>query len=229
VSLGISVLLVDDDSKLGALVSAGLRESGMECTVASNGADALAILTDPERHPFDVALLDVMMPGLTGWELLARMRELGHDLPVVFVTARESIDERVRGLRLGADDYVVKPFAFAELLARIESVVRRRRKNSELRLRELHLDLTRRTVVIGGRPLDLSPREFDVLRLLVEGSARVVTRQELLREVWQMHDDPGTNVVDVHVGRLRRKLGLARGPWIHTVRGKGYSFSADAE
>jgi DNA-binding response OmpR family regulator len=225
----ISVLVVDDDPKLCALVRAGLLESGMECTVATDGDQALALLADRERPPFDVALLDVMMPHGTGWDLLQRIRGDGHDIPVMFVTARESVEERVRGLRLGADDYVVKPFVLTELIARIEAIVRRHRGNTELRLRELNLDLTRRVVSVRDQVLDLSPREFDVLRVLVAHRTRTISRRELLQEVWQVRDDPGTNVVEVHVARLRSKLALVRGPGIRTVRGKGYTLSATAE
>jgi two-component system copper resistance phosphate regulon response regulator CusR len=224
-----SVLLVDDDPKLCALVGEGLSASGVDCTVAPEGPAALALLAEPDRPPFDVVLLDIMMPQLSGWDLLAQIRGAGHDLPVIFVTARESIDERVRGLRLGADDYIIKPFAFAELLARIDAVVRRRHQNMTLRLGELHLDVTRRLVAVGDRHLDLSPKEFDLLRHLVEARSRTSSRRELLEQVWQILDEPGTNVVEVHVARLRRKLAIAGGPWIRTVRGKGYTLSATAE
>ena len=221
-------LVVDDDERFRAFVGAGLTDSGIRCDLANGGAEALAILDDPARGPFDIVLLDIMMPEATGWEVLAAIRERA-GVPVIFVSARESVEERVRGLRLGADDYIVKPFAFAELLARMDAVMRRRRHLPALRSSDLHLELIQRLVTFRGAPIDLSPKEFDLLRVLVEAKDRIVSRRELLREVWQVHDDPGTNVVEVHVGRLRRKLEIARAPWVRTVRGKGYTLSSTAE
>ena len=223
-----SALVVDDDDKFRSFIRAGLTDSGIRCEVAADGMAALAILDDPAQGPFDVVLLDIMMSGMTGWDTLAAIRKrVG--VPVIFVTARESVDERVRGLRLGADDYIIKPFAFMELLARIDAVVRRRRESATLRLSELNLDLTKRLVSLRDRSIDLSPKEFDLLRTLVEARTKIVSKKDLLREVWQCHEDPGTNVVEVHIGRLRRKLELAQGPWVRTVRGKGYTLSATAE
>jgi DNA-binding response OmpR family regulator len=223
-----SVLLVDDDPKFRAFVRTGLEDAGISCTVAADAPEILAILADPGAGPFDVVLLDVMMPRMSGFDLLARLRETSVRIPVIFVTAREAVEERVQGLRMGADDYIIKPFAFAELRARIEAVVRRRRDGTSLVLGDLQLDLTRRQVRIGDRRMDLSPREFDLLRLLVDARSRIVSRRELLAEVWGMAADPGTNVVDVHVGRLRHKLALARGPVIRTIRGKGYTLLPEA-
>src|SRR5262245_46665952 len=170
-------------------------------------------------------LLDVMMPALSGWELLHDLREHGRETPVIFVTARDAVEERVKGLRLGADDYVIKPFAFSELLARIEAVIRRRQSLAPIEVFDLRLDLARRQVRRGDRSIDLSPREFDLLLALVRAGGRVLSRSELLREVWSIEFDPGTNVVDVHIGRLRRKVDRHGPPLIQTVRGEGYRLS----
>jgi DNA-binding response OmpR family regulator len=146
---------------------------------------------------------------------------------VIFVTARDSVEERVKGLSLGADDYIIKPFAFDELQARIAAVLRRRSALQTVEYADLRIDLVRRSVWRAGRPIDLSPREFDVLRFLLSRSGRVVSRADLLREVWRISFDPGTNVVDVHIARLRRKLERQGPALLHTVRGEGYMLSKD--
>jgi DNA-binding response OmpR family regulator len=215
------LLIVDDDPKLRNYVCAGLEQSGIEGVSAPDGQSALAILEDDSRG-FDLILLDVMMPEVTGWDLLADLRERGRETPVIFVTARDSVEERVRGLRLGADDYVIKPFAFQELIARIEVVIRRRKELPPIEVGDLKLDLARRQARRGDNAIDLSPREFDLLLALVRAEGRTLTRTELLRDVWGIDGEPATNLVDVHIGRLRRKLD-AHGPaLIHTVRGEGY-------
>jgi DNA-binding response OmpR family regulator len=214
-------LIVDDDPKLRNYVCAGLEQSGIEGVPAPDGQSALAILEDDSRG-FDLILLDVMMPEVTGWDLLADLRERGRETPVIFVTARDSVEERVRGLRLGADDYVIKPFAFQELIARIEVVIRRRKELPPIEVGDLKLDLARRQARRGETSIDLSPREFDLLLALVRAEGRTLSRTELLRDVWGIEGEPATNLVDVHIGRLRRKLD-AHGPsLIHTVRGEGY-------
>ena len=215
------LLIVDDDPKLRNYVCAGLEQSGIEGVPAPDGQSALAILEDDARG-FDLILLDVMMPEVTGWDLLADLRERGRETPVIFVTARDSVEERVRGLRLGADDYVIKPFAFQELIARIEVVIRRRKELPPVEVGDLKLDLARRQARRGETSIDLSPREFDLLLALVRAEGRTLSRTELLRDVWGIEGEPATNLVDVHIGRLRRKLD-AHGPsLIHTVRGEGY-------
>jgi len=215
------LLIVDDDPKLRNYVCAGLEQSGIEGVAAPDGQSALAILEDDSRG-FDLILLDVMMPEVTGWDLLADLRERGRETPVIFVTARDSVEERVRGLRLGADDYVIKPFAFQELIARIEVVIRRRKELPPIEVGDLKLDLARRQARRADNAIDLSPREFDLLLALVRAEGRTLTRTELLRDVWGIDGEPATNLVDVHIGRLRRKLD-AHGPsLIHTVRGEGY-------
>lgn len=215
------LLIVDDDPKLRNYVCAGLEQSGIEGVPAPDGQSALAILEGDSRG-FDLILLDVMMPEVTGWDLLADLRERGRETPVIFVTARDSVEERVRGLRLGADDYVIKPFAFQELIARIEVVIRRRKELPPIEVGDLKLDLARRQARRADKAIDLSPREFDLLLALVRAEGRTLSRMELLRDVWDIAGEPATNLVDVHIGRLRRKLD-AHGPsLIHTVRGEGY-------
>jgi len=219
------ILIVDDDPKLRSYVSAGLAQSGIESVAAPDGESALAVLSSDTRG-FDMILLDVMMPALSGWELLHDLRERGRETPVIFVTARGSVEERVRGLRLGADDYVIKPFAFQELLARIEVVLRRRKQLPPIQVADLQLDLARRSARRGEHPVELSPREFDLLLALARAEGRVLSRAELLREVWGIDSEPSTNLVDVHIGRLRRKLDAHGTPLIQTVRGEGYRLAA---
>ncbi|MDZ4772938.1 MAG: response regulator transcription factor [Planctomycetota bacterium] len=219
------LLVIDDDPKFRTYISAGLRESGVECETAEDGQAALDVLQKNERS-FDLILLDVMMPKRDGWEVLMDLREKGRETPVIFVTARDAVEERVKGLQLGADDYIIKPFAFAELLARVEAVVRRRKALLPIEYGDLKLDLATRAVWRGGRSIDLSPREFDLLRVLASNSDRVMTRVELLAAVWGIHFDPETNIVDVHIARLRKKLEAHASPLIQTVRGEGYVLAA---
>jgi DNA-binding response OmpR family regulator len=215
------ILVVDDDPKLREYVAAGLIESGGECATASDGESALDLLAkDPKS--FDLILLDVMLPAKSGWELLDDLRERGQETPVIFVTARDTVEERVKGLKLGADDYVIKPFAFSELLARIEVVIRRRRMLPPIEVRDLRLDLGKRAAYRSDHRIDLSPREFDLLLGLVRAEGRTLSRADLLRDVWGFEREPETNLVDVHIGRLRRKLDRYGTALIETVRGSGY-------
>ncbi len=223
------LFVVDDDPKFRAYVSAGLEQSGNECETAPDGGAALERLSQPGLPGFDMILLDVMMPVKNGWEFLHEIRERGRETPVIFVTARDSVEERVKGLRLGADDYIIKPFAFEELLARIDSVVRRRKSLGPIEHGDLRLDLAHRSVQRGGHKVDLSPREFDLLRVLLTQPEHVFTRAQLLHEVWGIDFDPGTNVVDVHVARLRRKLEHTGGSVIQTSRGEGYRIAPVTE
>ena len=220
VPLRARLLVVDDDPKIRAFLTQGLSESGYECESAADGESALNML---RNSAFDLALLDVMMPGLQGWDVLEILREEGRDVPVIWVTARDALDERIKGLAMGGDDYVVKPFAFEELLARIGAVLRRRRKSPRVNVADLVIEPVDRTVTRAGRPLDLTPREFDLLRRLASQPGEVLSRDELLRTVWDIAFDPGTNMVDVHIRRLRKKVDL---PFdralIHTERGQGY-------
>ena len=215
------ILVVDDDPKLREYVAAGLVESGGECATASDGESALELLANDPKS-FDLILLDVMLPAKSGWELLDDLRERGQETPVIFVTARDTVEERVKGLKLGADDYVIKPFAFSELLARIEVVIRRRRMLPPIEVRDLRLDLGKRAAYRSDHRIDLSPREFDLLLGLVRAEGRTLSRADLLRDVWGFEREPETNLVDVHIGRLRRKLDRYGTALIETVRGSGY-------
>jgi DNA-binding response OmpR family regulator len=181
-------------------------------------------------HPgeFDLVLLDVMLPARSGWELLEDIREQGHETPVIFVSALDAVEERVRGLRMGADDYVVKPFAFDELVARIETVIRRRKALIPVEIGDVKLDLARRRASRAGKVVDVSPREFDLLLALARAEGRVLTRAELLRDVWGIEHEPGTNLVDVHIGRLRRFFNDTATTEIYTVRGQGYRMGIEA-
>ncbi|HEV8113813.1 MAG TPA: response regulator transcription factor [Planctomycetota bacterium] len=216
------VLVVDDDPDFRSFVLAGLRRVGIDSEGASDGLMAKELLDRVGVEPFDLILLDVKMPGQSGWDLLLELRELGRETPVIFLSGLDSVEERVKGLRLGADDYVPKEFDFDELVARIGAVIRRRRSLAPIEYADLKLDLAKRTAWRGGQQIVLSPREFDLLRTLVSRAGQVVSRSDLLREVWSLDIDPQTNVVDVHVARLRRKLDGHGVPLIQTVRGEGY-------
>jgi two-component system, OmpR family, copper resistance phosphate regulon response regulator CusR len=200
----------------------GLSESGFRVDVASNGEDGLHLALS-ERH--DLIVLDVLLPRQDGWSVLDELRRAGRETPVLFLTARDSVGDRVRGLDLGADDYLVKPFAFSELLARVRSILRRgpTRHSEVLRVSDLEIDFPRHRASRGGRRLDLTPKEFLLLSMLARRAGEVLTRTLIAEEVWDMNFDGGTNVVDVHVRRLRAK---ADDPFerklIHTVRGVGY-------
>jgi DNA-binding response OmpR family regulator len=219
------LLVVDDDSKLRSYVMAGLRERGMDCDEAAEGEEALRKLRETPGG-FDLILLDVMLPARSGWELLEEIRLEGNETPVIFVSALDAVEERVKGLRMGADDYVVKPFAFDELVARVETVIRRRKALTPIEIGDVRLDLSRRVAFRGGKQVDVSPREFDLLLALARADGEILSRSELLRNVWGIEHEPGTNLVDVHIGRLRRKLEPHGPSLIHTVRGKGYRFVA---
>lgn len=218
------LLLVDDDSKLRRFVQSGLRECGFECETAANAEEARALITRPES--FDLVLLDVLMPGQDGWQFIEELRRGGDQTPVIFLTAAAGVDERVRGLRLGADDYVSKPFELRELLARIEAVLRRRDILPPLVVGDLRLDRAHRVLERGGQRIDTSPREFEVLQALFEARGEVLSRGELLRNVWGIEFDPETNVVEVAIARLRKRLGNEGRTRIETVSEKGYRLKA---
>jgi two-component system copper resistance phosphate regulon response regulator CusR len=217
------VLIVDDDPKYRTFVSKGLMESGMDCTVADSGEAALQVM---RKDRLDLVLLDVMLPGLQGWDVLEAARREGIDTPVIFVTARDALDERVRGLKAGGDDYIVKPFAFAELVARIHSVLRRRSVRPRKTIGDLVIDYVDTSVTRAGKPIDLTRTEFSLLRCLADHDGKPTSRTELLQKVWGIDFDPGTNVVEVHVRRLRKKIDEPFGyPLVQTVRGSGYALA----
>jgi DNA-binding response OmpR family regulator len=216
------ILLVDDSPEVVATLGTGLRARGYEVEATTDAARAQACLSERGPGHFDLILLDVKLPGRSGWEFLVELRQIGNEIPVIFLTGLGGVEERVKGLGLGADDYVAKPVDLRELTARIGAVLRRRRADDVLEVGDLRLDLARRRVERSGNRIDLTPREFDLLWALVRAKGGVVTRQALLRDVWDVRFDPGTNVVDVHVGRLRRKLERYGKPIIRNVRGSGY-------
>lgn len=222
------ILIVEDDAETRAWVAKGLTEAGFSVTEAENGRDGLYLATD---GGFDLILLDRMLPGLDGLSVLKSLRAAGLSTPVLLLTAMSAVDERVRGLRAGADDYLVKPFAFDELHARIEALMRRPQEAAEetsLSCGDLHMDLLSRKVSRAGREIELKPREFQMLEYLLRRKNRVVTRTMLLEGVWDYHFDPQTNVIDVHISKLRRKVdGPGEPPLIQTVRGAGYMLGAD--
>ncbi len=220
------VLIVDDDADFAEIVRIGLERHEIESAIALEGAAALQALTDAPGGHFDAILLDVEMPGMSGWDLLYDLRSTGREIPVIFVTGLAATDEKVRGLGLGADDYVTKPIEIDELHARIMAVLRRRENVAPLEWGTLRLDLMLRRVLRGADTVELSPREFDLLLCLVRAKGEIISREHLLSEVWGLDFDPGTNVLDVHIGRLRKKLDRTGPPLIHNERGQGYRIEA---
>ena len=215
----MKVLVADDDLLTRNLLSSGLTESGHECVAASDGLEALEHLA-ADADGFDLLLLDVMMPRCDGWEVLERLRARGSRVPVVMLTARHEVSERVKGLEAGADDYLIKPFAWSELRARIEAV--RRRSQRSLRVGELEIDLEDRVVRCGKLRIELSPREFALLVCLARETSGVLSRKQLLERVWGIDFDPGSNMLDVAISRLRRRLLCTRSVTIESVTGHGY-------
>lgn len=217
------ILLVEDDRSTADYVVKGLTEAGFVVDHADNGRDGLFHATD---GTYSVIILDRMLPGLDGLSVLSAIRASGIDTPVIFLSAMASLDERVKGLEQGADDYLVKPFGFAELLARIANLQRRgsaKAVETVLTCADLELNLLTRKVRRGNLAITLQPRELRLLEFLLRHSGEVVTRTMLLEGVWDYHFDPGTNVIDVHVSRLRKKIELpGQPPLLHTVRGAGY-------
>ena len=225
------VLLVEDEPLIAEFVGKGLRESGHVVDHAATGPDGLH-LAQTERY--DAWILDRMLPGLEGLELLRQLRASGHRTPALVLSSLGDVDQRVEGLRGGADDYLGKPFAFAELAARLDGLLRRTApattaEATRLRVADLELDLLKRSVRRAGQAIDVQPRELRLLEYLMRHAGQVVTRTMLLEAVWDYHFDPQTNVIDVHVSRLRGKIDRDRGaPLLHTVRGAGYLLDARA-
>jgi two-component system copper resistance phosphate regulon response regulator CusR len=218
----LKILVVEDEKKAAAYLRKGLSENGFVVDVAGEGEEGLHLA---RTGGHDLIILDVMLPERDGWSVITELRRSGRQTPVLFLTARDSVQDRVRGLELGADDYLVKPFAFSELLARVRSILRRGpgRQPDTLKLADLEMDLVRHKAARAGKRLDLTPKEFSLLVLLVRRAGEVLSRTLIAEQVWDMNFDGGTNVVEVHVRRLRAKVDE---PFdrklIHTVRGVGY-------
>ena len=225
------ILLIEDDPETSRFIRKGLAEAGHVLDHAGDGKQGLLLALDAEH---DVLVVDRMLPGLDGLSIVRSLRAAGRDTPVLVLSALGEVDDRVEGLRAGGDDYLVKPFALAELSARLEALVRRRDAGTgaaspvtRLIVADLEMDLLARRVQRAGRTIELKPREFRLLEHLIRHAGQVVTRTMLLEAVWDYHFDPQTNVIDVHVSRLRRKINRDAGvPLIHTVRGAGYVIRA---
>ena len=217
------ILVIEDDPETASQLVDFLGTRGYQTDLAHNGDDGLRLASS---HSYAVMTIDRMLPGVDGLSIIRKLRESGNDTPALIVSALGEVDDRVRGLRGGGDDYLVKPFAFAELLARIEALARRSTtvaKETVLRVGDLELDLVARTANRAGQEIELLPREFQVLEYLVRNAGQVVPRAMLLQHVWNLNFDPTTNIIDVYVGRVRRKVdGQQAYPLIHTVRGVGF-------
>ena len=223
----MKLLVIEDDRSAAVYIAKGLAESGYVVDQAFEGRDGLFMASGGR---YDALIVDRMLPNMDGLSVISALRTAEVRTPVLILSALGAVDDRVKGLRAGGDDYLVKPFAFAELLARIEALLRRGppvQTTTKLKVGDLELDLLARTVSRQGRPIDLLPREFSLLEFLMRHAGQVVTRTMLLESVWDYHFDPQTNVIDVHVSRLRHKLdkGFAH-PMLQTVRGAGYRLSA---
>ncbi len=216
------LLIVEDEKKTSAYLRKGLSENGFVVDVAAEGEDGLLLASTEE---YDLIILDVMLPKRDGWSIISQIRKQGKQTPILFLTARDAVQDRVKGLELGADDYLVKPFAFSELLARVRAILRRgpARQAETLRIADLDIDLLRHKATRTGKSLDLTPKEFLLLSLLARRKGEVLSRTLISEQVWDMNFDSDTNVVDVAIRRLRRKVDEPFSKkLIHTIRGVGY-------
>jgi len=226
----VKILIVEDEPKTGAYLRQGLTEAGFAVDLAATGPDGLH---QASQTDYDLVVLDVMLPGLDGWQVLREMRGRALQMPVLFLTARDQVEDRVKGLELGADDYLVKPFSFAELLARVRTILRRGRNDGTttvLRVADLELDLLRRRASRAGKRIDLTAKEFALLEMLMRRHGEVLPRSLIASQVWDMNFDSDTNVIEVAVRRLRLKIDEDQDvKLIQTVRGMGYVLEAPQE
>ncbi|MBZ0225459.1 MAG: heavy metal response regulator transcription factor [Comamonas sp.] len=226
----MKILIVEDEPKTGRYLSLGLAEAGYVADLANHGTDGLHLAS---QGSYDLLILDVMLPGLSGWQILQTLRERGVPTPVLFLTARDQVEDRVKGLELGADDYLVKPFSFAELLARVRIILRRGQSaptDVSLRVADLELDLLRRRATRAGQRVDLTAKEFGLLELLMRRHGEVLPRSLIASQVWDMNFDSDTNVIEVAMRRLRMKVDDGHTvKLIQTVRGMGYVLEAPEE
>jgi two-component system OmpR family response regulator len=225
------ILIVEDDAASAGYVAKGLQEAGFAVETCGDGRDGLFLASE---GIFDLLIADRMLPGLDGLSMLGALRAANIRTPVLILSALGTVDDRVKGLHAGADDYLTKPFSFAELLARVEALLRRgdgaaaEPQVTKLTVGDLEIDLLARSVARQGRAIPIGGREFNLLEFLARHAGQVVTRTMMLEKIWNYHFDPGSNVVDVHIGRLRRKLEEGfDAPILHTVRGAGYRLSLD--
>jgi two-component system OmpR family response regulator len=227
----MKLLLVEDNERVSQFVVKGLKESGHTTDHADNGRDGLFLAAS---EPYDVIIMDRMLPGqIDGLAIIEALRKAGNRTPILILSALSDVDERIRGLKSGGDDYLTKPFAFGELLARLDALARRAQGNNTettLDVGDLRVDLLSRKVVRGDRVITLQPREFKLLEYLMRHAGQVVTRTMLLENVWDYHFDPQTNVVDVHISKLRQKIDCdCERPLLRTVRNAGYMLSANVD
>ncbi len=218
----MKILVVEDDRIVGQYVRRGLEEQGYHTDLVGDGLEALRLISGGH---YDLVILDLRLPGMTGYEVLRTIRDRGLTLPVLVLTAQDAVDNKVQALRSGADDYVTKPFAFEELLARVEAIARRPQqlKSTKVVVDDLELDTATREVRRAGKTIELTPKEYTVLEYLVRHPGRVMSRTLITEYAWDYHFDPGTNIVDVVINRLRKKLDAGHEKKIlHTVRGVGY-------
>jgi heavy metal response regulator len=224
------LLLVEDDREIASFIMKGLKQAGFAVDHAADGEDGLHLAS---YTPYDAAIIDIMLPKLDGLSLIETLRRRKVNTPVLILSAKRSVDDRVRGLQTGGDDYLIKPFAFSELLARVNALIRRASGSVEatsLTFGDLHMDLLKREVNRSGKRIDLQPREFALLEYLMRNSERVVSKTMILEHIWDYHFDPQTNVVDVLVSRLRSKVDKDfSDKIIHTIRGIGYVLKAPSQ
>lgn len=217
------LLIIEDDEQIADFVSKGLRQAGYAVDHSSNGEEGLVLA---EREPYDAVILDIMLPGMDGYSVLRRLRQTGMSTPILVLSARSSIDDKLEGFKAGTDDYLTKPFSFAELQARLMALLKRSTRGpgqSTLTLGNLSMDLLARKVTRGGTDIELQPREFALLEYLIRNAGNVVSKTMILEHVWDYHFDPQTNVVDVLIHRLRGKIDRDfPEKMVHTVRGVGY-------
>jgi two-component system copper resistance phosphate regulon response regulator CusR len=226
----MKILVVEDEIKTGEYLRQGLREAGFNADLVHSGVDGLHLAQEGD---YDLVILDVMLPGMDGWQVLTNLRRRGLEIPVLFLTAKDQVQDRIKGLELGADDYLVKPFSFAELLARVRTILRRGRNGTEvtvLQVADLELDLLRRRVSRLGKRIDLTAKEFGLLELLMRRQGEVLPRSLIASQVWDMNFDSDSNVIEVAMRRLRAKIDDAYDTkLIQTVRGMGYVLEAPQE
>ena len=219
----MKILIIEDDQIIADLVKKGLTEAGYSVSHVSNGNTGLAFAMD---GIYDLAIIDIMLPGLDGFSIIERIRERKVNIPILILSAKRTVDDRINGLRHGSDDYMTKPFSFSELLARVEALLRRAKNETEpssLSISDLELDLLSRKVLRNGKRIDLQPKEFSLLEYLVRNKNRVVSKTMIMERVWNYDFDPGTNVVEARISKLREKIDKDfNSPLIHTVRGLGY-------